>query len=529
MQTRQNIVTGYPMAGSAPVAPPSVSTTFSAGGAPKEAQNIYHESREKMLAEGKAPKEAHNYAVRMMQHAGWYKGSGNKWKRLTPDLRKKINVREAVKQPDGRFVIEDVDVFYPNAVKLDPNEDPIMFNPAQIGQMIDNTNAAIEAGGQKPGLVIGHPHQDQKALGIQQDVLGHPVHWRPSERGEGWVKVDLIDVTPETVVRMKDRRLTGLSAAINRDAKGLNRRFGHVALLGGDTQSLSHLPLTEIFSAPSQLCFSAESEPFTHNLKGSRMKNPKFAAAAKDCYGTMAAAYAAMEAGEPTAMEKISEAHKKHDEFSSTYAADLQINNKEAEDGPLGFEEPAEMTGGSPVGMAPEMAPAPMAPPQAVAPQYSAGEEVSFSADPEAAFSALQTKVGSLTQTLAEKDKLNRQLLSTVNMLHHKGLRTEFAAELDGLKRAGHVLPGAAEIEGMFSDALASPKQAESLGRLKKLLRSMPKGAATAGSIPQAFSAEEASQPFGAASDDEIKASLKRVTDKLSFSDDEYATTAMTD
>src|SRR5438132_12729643 len=100
-----------------------------------------------MAQEKIAPDQASQIAQRMVQHQGWYK-TGKGWEQLGPDVADKINLRVAEPQPNGKYLIRDVDVFYPNAVK-GQNSD-VMYDADKIRGIIKNTNASIGSGGQKP-------------------------------------------------------------------------------------------------------------------------------------------------------------------------------------------------------------------------------------------------------------------------------------------------------------------------------------------------------------------------------------------
>ena len=82
-------------------------------GAPREVTDLYHKHHSEMLDQGKSRDEAHAHGLRMIRLAGWFRGSGGKWSRLTPDLRKKVNIREAIEayieslKEDGLPVPED--------------------------------------------------------------------------------------------------------------------------------------------------------------------------------------------------------------------------------------------------------------------------------------------------------------------------------------------------------------------------------------------------------------------------------------
>ncbi len=268
---------------------------------PKE---IYDQHVAEAKKAGKSRGEQHAHGLRHLNHAGFFKGPKG-WQRVHADLRDKVEVREAYPQPGGTFTIYDCTVFYPNAVKSLKGT-PEVYTADDIRQIIKNTNFAIEhEGGQKPGILEGHPNMLQAMNGMQMDVHGFAVNWRESPRGAGWAMCDLIGVDPEYVDRLKKKKLTGMSAYIAEDNEKLNRRFGHVALLGGSTQALSHLPMHDVYAA---CCFSANPAYF----QGEPMKlTPKqeqcFAAMAKAGAG-YAAAQAAFSAKEPGADMKVKEA-----------------------------------------------------------------------------------------------------------------------------------------------------------------------------------------------------------------------------
>ena len=474
-----------------PIVPPTIATgaVTALAGAPRELVNLYHEEYENQIDAGVSEQAAHRRAIRMTQHAGWHKTSKG-WRQLHKDVRDKINVRDAIEQPNGRFVIEDVDVFYPNAVK--PG-DP--YDAERIRPIIANTNRGIESGGQKPSLVEIHPNELQKAIGTQLPTYGSPVNWRehPDPKKAGWVRCDLTDVDPEIVEKLKSRKLTGLSAGIFRDAGGTNLRFGHVAILGGESQALSQLPITElndVYSVPSQVCFSA-TPPTDHTLKGSYMndKLKRHFSAMSDAYSGCAAAFASMTSGEPGADAKVQEAMKKQDDC---YAA------AESE---LGTENPFKKMSAPAFAAAPDAIPAvsdfepdtevaepqaakmnvPPATPMATAPPSATPN---FEADPAGAFSAMEGENKILKTQVAK-------LTALTNGLIGHNLRQEFTAQVDGLKRDGHILPDAAEVEEMFSVCTTSAKPKEGITKLVNMLRKMPKKESPAGA-GQIFSAADA-------------------------------------
>lgn len=269
------------------------------------------------------------YALRQCQLEGWYEHAGV-WKQIAPNVRSKVNVRKAHKQPDGRFLITDVPVFYPNSVKAsaDGTED---FTPDRVRTIIANTNRAIIAGGQRPGLVAGHPgrivtktvksgpdgvavlSEQVSPAEPQQPAYGHGVNFREMPNKPGWAMCDLVDVESGFMEDGMKQRMSGLSAGLVGDARGLNERIGHIARLGAESQALAYLPTTEIFSA-NYLAFSADSATFAarpHFQQGKTM------AKKSECFSKMAAAYAAKEVGEPGWESKVDEAEKDYKAFES--------------------------------------------------------------------------------------------------------------------------------------------------------------------------------------------------------------------
>ena len=488
--------------------------------APKEVTDLYHKHHSEMLDAGKSHEEAHAHGLRMIRLAGWFRGTGGKWRQLTPDLRRKVNIREAIKQPDGRYVIQDVDAFYPNAVK-GPD---LPFSESDIDEMIQNTNRSIANGGQKPGLLETHPTPELKAKGIQLDSHGAGVNWRKSPRGRGWARCDLVDVHPGIVGRWRDRKLTGLSVGIAKDGGGLNKRFGHIAVLGGESQALSHLPATEIYSHGSQVCFSADTSTYT---RGKLMPHPNFAKDMAAMHQALCAAYASKEQGEPEADEKLKEAHKRYQSMQDTYASELGelggVRNDEAHGNPdkelgkgepIGFNEEAEMK--------PEQAePLDKVPPQAVAPVGGGNYSADFAADPEAAFSALRNEHESTKRENANLKKSVGELTRTVNGLTGKMVRDEFFSFVDGLERQGTQLPPKEDIESMFSVCTSAKEPKKAIETYKGQLSKLPKRANLT-EIGTVFSAGDVAKPI-ATTEKEIKESIARVQQYVNFSDEDIA------
>lgn len=251
--------------------------------------------------------------------AGYYIADGQ-WKRLGPDLRNKVNVRKAHQQPDGKYVVESVDVFYPNAVKAQDGDDSKIFTTERIATAVSNTNRSISHGGQRPSISREHPNLYAKMLGKAAPSLGGAINWRESPRGDGWVRADLIDVDPELVDEWKKGKWTGLSAGLVNDANDLNIRFGHVALLGVESQALSELPVTEVYQAEGQLCFSADATILARGTKMENDQKRKMYAAARGQFSNLAAAFASAEAGEEGADAKVNEAFAGYNSFKEEYA-----------------------------------------------------------------------------------------------------------------------------------------------------------------------------------------------------------------
>jgi hypothetical protein len=446
---------------------------------PKAVKDAYDRAYKEAISGGKSDQMAHAHGARMIRHAGWYKGSRG-WRQLTPDLRGKVNVREAIRQPNGRYLVEDVDLFFPNATK----GPELPFTVADNREIIENTNRSIAAGGQKPALVEGHTNDEQRMLGIQLDAMGGGINCRESPRGKGWIRCDLVDVPEETVQRLRDLKLPGLSIKIIKDPTGLNPRIGHIALLGGSMQALSHLPGLEVFmaEASNELCFSSDASSF----QGVPMFGPKM----KDCHAAYASAYAAFEAaeaahntGEPGSVEKLRSAGKKlADAFKG-----LSAECSEGEFGADGGEEPNPPTGGTDggadMGQSNPLATAPAGPsgemPQDLsgtsmpgggsAPAYSTDEILSFASNESNIINRPKDVFLGLSEALRRERSQNQNLTKHVATLTKftKGmaqnmLRAEFSTEMDKMAREGFVLPGKDILDMNYSSAeqTAEPRSA---------------------------------------------------------------------
>jgi hypothetical protein len=275
----------------------SSTSSFIAGppeGLPAAAAQIYSDAAERLSSGGADADMVCRAATRQVRHAGYY-NTGTGWKQLGPDVRDKINIRQAHKQPDGTYAVFGVDVFHPNATK--GTDDEQKFNAQRINTAIANTNKHINDGGPAPGLTKGHPNGI-----IESPAFGKCTHFSESPKGPGWMRCDLVDVSPDMYADWCAGKYIGFSAGFVGDANNLNLRVGHVAALGGSGQALPKLTYTEIYAADDQLCFSAVPLEAT---KGRDMKNY---AAMKNAHTMKAAAFAAAEAGDPGAEEKMAEA-----------------------------------------------------------------------------------------------------------------------------------------------------------------------------------------------------------------------------
>lgn len=497
---------------------------------------IMNGAMDKARDRGMKSEQARQLAHREVRLAGFYK-TNRGWTRLTGDLREKVNVREATKQPDGTYVICDVDVFYPNAVKGHEEED--RYTPEQIEQICENTNRAIEAGGQAPGLIEGHPNPFQQAMGSQAESHGIGVNWRTSPRGRGWARCDLVKVDPAIVARLQKGKLPGLSARINQDAGGLNKRFGHVALLGGDIQALSHLPTHEIFAA-QQVCFSAAVAGQTSDKDLSMDKNK--------CYSAMAHAYASMAAGEPDAESKLKEAKAQFaaladggDDVTSAppvappmpddgaggdtagapapqFDADFAgLEGLDPADDAAGGEQSADPTAGGGAAGAPAFSAETQLPEEpkltgtdATLPQkldFAAQATETFVNDPVTAFQQL----AKLTQTISGQNALLQRKVFAAEQREKQvttRLRTtEFVNEINALRKSGRILPENKVLEAQFKQCFSAANPGEAVKNLVTFLKAIPKGQ-TRSSLSM-FDATAATRDFSA-DDAESIADVKR-------------------
>ena len=191
--------------------------------------------------------------------AGWYR-TGRGWRKLSDDLRGKVHVEPAVKQPDGTYTIDNIEIFYPNAVKTREGR-TIKFDGPTLERIVQRTNQHSGSGAPAPALTIGHPPElrmtNELAVGR---VINLRIH-------DGRALGTLVKVTPSTVQKWKNHEILGVSAGFTSDAGDLDTRISHVAVLGADPPALSKLRRTDVyeqFSATrhampaNTLCFSAE-------------------------------------------------------------------------------------------------------------------------------------------------------------------------------------------------------------------------------------------------------------------------------
>lgn len=278
-----------------------------------------------LLDHGYAQTEIVDFLVQRLNHRGWFKTDLG-WERLGPNVSDKVNVRHAMKQPNGRYLVRDVVCFYPNAVK--GADDRRFYSEERIKLAIDNTNRAIGAGGQRPALALEHPNEYQKMAGVPAKGFGSAVNWRYS--GD-MARCDLVDVDPVVVQEWKKRKFTGLSAGLVTDADSLNIRFGHVALLGVESQALAALPTTEVFKTNDTLFFSAE--PYTgDSIMSVTADQKKLYCAMKERFGALQTAFACAEAGEPGANKKIEEAFAAYKTARTEFKGDTFEHEDEDED-----------------------------------------------------------------------------------------------------------------------------------------------------------------------------------------------------
>jgi hypothetical protein len=484
------------------------------------AREVYCTAFDAAKATGKNDEESDSRAIKEVQNAGFYKTTSG-WKQLAPDVRNKVNLREPILQPNGKYVIEDVDVFYPNAVKGDVKP----LDPEFVNYAISNTNKSVSAGAQIPPITIGHPNELQKNFGVQLKAMGSVINWRPSSRGNGMVAADLVDVDPNVVKLMQQQNLTGLSSGIEgalpvnaglvSDANKTNMRFGHVALLGGTAQALSQLPRVEVFSANNVLYFAADpllvQQP---NQKDKPMPaGMEHHSKLGDAHLFLGQAHKAFAAGEPGSEDKVKQGKCMLYDATAAYEG---ANMAASQPGPQVDSSPKAPANQNPIAVKeegagsaanekkdsvagstntyaaqpgaikmPEGKPEPAVQdnkpvPQAVAAvdpaKPSFGTDMTkpqFENQPVAAFEAL--KVDTLTLK-TENDTLKglvTKLSTELKSLTNKSARADFEAQLVELEKSKY-LPAKEALLANFEAALTSPTPAESIKTLIDMLKVMP-------------------------------------------------------
>jgi hypothetical protein len=450
------------------------------------------------------PAEVDKVAAKLVRNAGWYKTNDGDWKQLTPDLRNKINIRAGVRQPDGNYLIEDVDVFYPNQVKGD--DEASNYTPSRIKGFIENTNRMINNGGQPPAVVREHPTPEKRANGITSPASGHSFGFRDSPRGNGMVRCNLL-VSEPLYKEWKEGKWLGLSAGFACDKYGSNMRFGHIALLGADMQALANLPRVEVFEAGNQLVFAANSSlleiPMPRQLTDEQKKAFSLMSAA---HKAAADAFAASASGdeeltqnfEATAAEAFAAAEvaaeasglkKREDEDNPLYDED---NNTPAPDDEeldaLLAEEPAVSTEGA--GDAPSR------------PVPGETNETGEDRPERAEFEAMKAE-----------NAANRKVISA---LVGKQMRQEFQAFMDEKARKGHQFDSGAMMQ-LFTSVAAQPKAIESIKRVISTSPIDPKLAMPTFSATEAQANIAAKETFGAAAVDDTMAVLRKYMPGMEF------------
>ena len=220
---------------------------------PPEAKQIYDQAYDKAIAEGDASDVATQYALQVLNLAGWYK-TGETWERISPDVRGKVNHRKAVRQLDGTYLVPDVAIFHPNAAKAGSDGKPLAIDKTAIDWIVENTKRAASNGGAETSLHVYH-----LSGGKGGPSCGQAVNMRVDEAGT--VFADFARVPEATVNEWKKGGYPGISAGLVTDAGGKNARLDHVALLPAGAPALSDLPRTVVYSAGDYLCFSAAAIP----------------------------------------------------------------------------------------------------------------------------------------------------------------------------------------------------------------------------------------------------------------------------
>ena len=251
-------------------------------------------AQQPQLFEGVQSKEERLARIsRELHNAGYYLTASG-WKKISPDVRDKISIRLAIKQPDGKYLIDDVDVFYPN--KLKPGDEH-NYTVERCLLAISNSNKAIAAGAQAPPLSVGHI-QDADIL-LNDLGCGRGINWRQSPKGEGWLRCTLVDIDPQVYEDWRYGKYTGLSLGFAGKANDKDLRVHHIALLGNKVQMLAELPRVDIFEA---VCFT--NVP----LKEFPMLDQRKAGLIKTALTAVTDALSQVEAGNKDSAARVAEA-----------------------------------------------------------------------------------------------------------------------------------------------------------------------------------------------------------------------------
>lgn len=288
---------------------------------------------------------ARRCAILNVRLAGWYKTKEG-WKKLIDDLRSKVSVEPAIRQPDGAYLVENVELFYPNAVHGGPpNKDypegqPITLTPDDIEEIVRNTNELIASGRAQPALTQGHPTKVR--IGAEPPAVGRVVNIRVVKKEDSneapRIFGDLIQVSPEVVRDMEADGYMSVSAVIGWDKGALNKRITQVALMGQSSPALTHLKRTSVYvenaavSEPEAVfCYSVGQCSFSDSTGVSTMeKKDRHAELAKH-YAAMSAAHSCASANEPEHEKKLKAAYESYQSFAAAIEKEDEDDKKKSE------------------------------------------------------------------------------------------------------------------------------------------------------------------------------------------------------
>ena len=437
--------------------------SFDLASAPSDVAELYANSlAQAMRGDNMDAKTADGYAMRCVHAAGWYL-TAEGWQQLGPDVRDKVNLRRAEKQPNGTFIVRDVDVFYPNDAKKDGAGVHQVYTAERIAKMIDNTNASISTGAPAPGLSVGHPHPLNHVGGVHLPAVGACMNWRPSPRKAGQAAVDIVGIPADTMDGWLKGKYIGLSAGpLPAEANGGNERFGHVALLGAAPQALSELPQAIVYAEENMLTFAAdqtiinEGKPMLAATQTAKTKMLLSAAMA-----TLAASFAAVESGQD----------KDHVALKQTFASlsGVDFTGQEPQEKTWVPEQPElPLTGG----------------PKAADGTVDVGEKGEGKKEP----AKMDATTGTVDYAarISQLESENQQLTTAVRGLIGKSLKTDFAAVMSQAKSDGLVFD--ADSKMVLFEALVASGNKQGIEALKADILKSPKSAAVA--IGTVFGAE---------------------------------------